>query len=326
MRNSVSSRIGRLPSDSGQVTVVVLLALGIFLLGAVGFGVDIANLWFHRQAAQTAADAACTGGAMDMLVQAEGAGSSSWINSTTDCPANSATIAPCWYAAHNGYDSSGLTAGSPSNKVTLSYPGTVAGVTTPPNPPVAVPFLQVSVTDRVKVFFAAMLSGSRTMDVGAKAVCGVLQSKAPVPIIVLNPSCPHAFQVSGSARVSIVGGQPEAFRSIRRIQLVPPPRAMAAALLARPGVVRHQTARPSTFARGNELQRQLFRHLGRPQHQLSGGFRHPEYRIMASNHSYQRPLHAYARAVAAWRTNCASRHYLHFGPGGCRKLQRRTWS
>ncbi len=160
MRNSVSSRIGRLPSDSGQVTVVVLLALGIFLLGAVGFGVDIANLWFHRQAAQTAADAACTGVVMDMLVQAEGAGS--FYGSTAP-----QTVLPTPLPSHRAgmrrttaMTAPGLTAGSPSNKVTLSYPGTVAGVTTPPNPPVAVPFLQVSVTDRVKVFFAAMLSGS----------------------------------------------------------------------------------------------------------------------------------------------------------------------
>ena len=50
----------RLRSDGGQVTITVVLAMGIFLLGAMGFAVDMANLWFHRQSAQTAADAACT--------------------------------------------------------------------------------------------------------------------------------------------------------------------------------------------------------------------------------------------------------------------------
>src|SRR5216110_1188639 len=61
---------GGLRRDIGQVTIFVVLALGIFLLGAMGFAVDMANLWFHRQSAQTAADAACTAGAMDLLVDA----------------------------------------------------------------------------------------------------------------------------------------------------------------------------------------------------------------------------------------------------------------
>ena len=52
----------RLPNERGQTTIIVVLALGIFLLGAAAFGTDIANLWYHRQAAQTAADAACTAG------------------------------------------------------------------------------------------------------------------------------------------------------------------------------------------------------------------------------------------------------------------------
>ena len=56
--------------DSGQMTIVVALAMGTFLLGFVGFGADMTNLWFHRQAAQNAADSACMAGAMDMLLAA----------------------------------------------------------------------------------------------------------------------------------------------------------------------------------------------------------------------------------------------------------------
>jgi len=47
-------------SERGQTSVFVLLVLGIFLIGAVGFAVDFANCWFHRQTAQGAADAACS--------------------------------------------------------------------------------------------------------------------------------------------------------------------------------------------------------------------------------------------------------------------------
>jgi len=34
--------------DSGQITILVALAMGTFLLGFVGFGADMTNLWFHR--------------------------------------------------------------------------------------------------------------------------------------------------------------------------------------------------------------------------------------------------------------------------------------
>src|SRR5947208_8656870 len=105
----------RLRSDGGQVTITVVLAMGIFLLGAMGFAVDMANLWFRRQAAQTAADAACTAGAMDLLVDATN-GSTKQGNFNTardtnpyDCSVGASTTgkvpAPCQYAALNGFSS-----------------------------------------------------------------------------------------------------------------------------------------------------------------------------------------------------------------------------
>src|SRR5262249_12233922 len=124
----------RLPDDRGQAMLMVILALGIFLLGAVAFGVDVANLWFHRQAAQTAADAACTAGAMDLLYDAEGqpapassSGSWAWIGQNNlNCSGHFATgssmYAPCWYAAQNGYNGTGLVTGSASNSVVLNSP------------------------------------------------------------------------------------------------------------------------------------------------------------------------------------------------------------
>ena len=65
-------RTARHGNESGQALVFMVLALSIFLLGAGALCVDMSNLWFHRQAAQNAADAACTAGAMDLLVGAQG--------------------------------------------------------------------------------------------------------------------------------------------------------------------------------------------------------------------------------------------------------------
>ena len=55
--------------DDGQVTIFVVIAMAVFLLGFVGFAVDMTNLWFHRQMAQGAADAACQAGIMNVLVK-----------------------------------------------------------------------------------------------------------------------------------------------------------------------------------------------------------------------------------------------------------------
>jgi len=201
-------------SESGQTIALVLLILGIFLLGVVAFSIDYSNAYFHRQTAQVAADSACTAGIMDLLANAQGNTLGNFPASPASppnaflCSANTTAPrpAPCEYAALNGYPASGLVAGAASNEVSISFPGAISGVTPPPNSLAPYPFLQVDVTDRIPTWFAALVSSQRTLDVGAKAVCALQQAHAPVPIIVLNPSCQQAFDVSGSASVAIVGG------------------------------------------------------------------------------------------------------------------------
>lgn len=198
-----------LASERGQAMIVAVLALGIFLLGAIAFGVDIANLWFHRQAAQTAADSACTAGAMDLLVDATG-GLTNQGNFTAgtafDCSGSFKTSpAPCQYAALNGYDS---TNSSPGNDVSVSFPGSasVPGVTAPPAGIAPDPFIRVDVIDHVQMFFSGLLSGSTTQDVRAFAVCGLVLAKSPIPIIVLRLQDPGTLTVQGTPTISIIGG------------------------------------------------------------------------------------------------------------------------
>lgn len=205
--------------EGGQTITLVLLGLGLFLLGAVGIAVDVSNWWFHRQIAQGAADAACTAGVMDLLVSAEGVGSGGFPPGSPPASfacssASGAASATCKYAALNGYNGTGRVAGRASNDVLVSFPGSVPGlnICSPTNPPPCVPidvgspFIQVNVLDRVPTTFTGLVSGSRTTDVAGSAVCGVIQSTAPVPIIVMNPTCPHAFQISGNSTVKIIGG------------------------------------------------------------------------------------------------------------------------
>src|SRR5213593_2898971 len=164
-----SKASGRLRSDSGQVTIFVTLALGIFLLGAMGFAVDMANLWFHRQSAQTAADAACIAGAMDLLVDATGGttGQGGFTAGTSfDC--SSATgAAPCRYAASLAKNSP---ASSLGNEVYASFPTSVSGVTPPAATLAPTPFIRVDVVDHAQIFFSALLSGNKSQPVRASAV------------------------------------------------------------------------------------------------------------------------------------------------------------
>jgi len=205
--------------QSGQTVTLVLLCLGLFLLAAVGLSVDISNWWLHKQTAQGAADAACTAGVMDLLANATGQSVGGFPAGAPPASFNCSTAtgaAACKYAALNGYDGSGFVASTPSNDVAVSFPGSVPGLNAcgPTNPPpcvpstVATPFIQVTVRDRVPTTFTGLVSGKRTTDVAGSAVCGVLQSTSPVPIVVLNPTCPHPFQISGNSTVKIVGGPP----------------------------------------------------------------------------------------------------------------------
>src|SRR5439155_23477278 len=196
----------RLRSDGGQVTITVVLAMGIFLLGAMGFAVDMANLWFHRQSAQTAADAACTAGAMDLLVDAtNGATSQGGFNPKSGAftCSGSASTAPCQYAALNGYNGANTT---PGNDVQVSFPGSVSGVTAPDATLAPSPFIRVDVIDHAQVFFSALLSGRKTQDVRATAICGLVQANVPVPLIVLKPTCAATLGLQGAGTVSIIGG------------------------------------------------------------------------------------------------------------------------
>src|SRR6202035_4711821 len=58
--------------EAGQTSILLILMLATFLLGSLAFAVDLSSMWFHRQSAQTAADAACLAGAADLIAVAGG--------------------------------------------------------------------------------------------------------------------------------------------------------------------------------------------------------------------------------------------------------------
>ena len=206
--------------QSGQAMLFVLLGLGIFLLGAMAFAIDMGHLWFRRQSAQTAADAACTAGAMDLLGDATSGsttlgnfGSSTTAAVAFDCKTKTPTPAPCTYAALNGFNSN-IANGSTAigNNVYVDFPSSVSGVTTPPTSVAPTAFMRVTVTDNTPTFFAGMLGGIGKQSIKAYAVCGVTQSAAPIPILVLDSQSPNinpnsaALNIAGTGLIQIFGG------------------------------------------------------------------------------------------------------------------------
>ena len=198
----------KLSSERGQTMIFFVLGIGIVFLAVLGFAVDFGNLWFHRQRAQTAADAACTAAVMDMLynVQAtSGTPAGGFAFGTNFTCASAPSSAPCQYASLNGYNGTGLVANTASNSVAFTFPGSVDGI-----PPLTFPlspgtlysgsaFVQAKVTDRIHTSFFGLVSSSKTMDVPAKATCGLLLTTSPIPLLILDPTRPSTMILDGGA-------------------------------------------------------------------------------------------------------------------------------
>ena len=198
------------PSQAGQASVLLLLILGTFLLGSIGFAVDLSNLWFHRQAAQSAADAACTAGAMDMLYLHEGTILTSTgftVGTAGDC-SSSSLAALCQYAGFNGYTATASAASwsssTPANAIAVSwsFPSSVTGVTASG---ISNPFLNVVVQEKPASWFMKFV-GVASMTVGASCTCGFASGVGSPPIVILNPTVPAALNLSGGTHIVIVGG------------------------------------------------------------------------------------------------------------------------
>jgi hypothetical protein len=195
--------------EAGQASVLLILILAVFLVGSLAFAVDLGGMWFHRQSAQAAADAACLAGAADLITVAGGVTPPSagfTAGTAGDCAATPGA-SMCKYANFNGYNGAGLSATAASNSVSWTFPSSVTGVTAPPVALTTHPFLKVLVTENVKTLFMGLF-GTNYQQVGAACTCGVVSVKSVPPLLVLNPTGPGTFTTGGSAgaEFDIFGG------------------------------------------------------------------------------------------------------------------------
>ncbi len=196
--------------ESGQAAIPLILFFAIGVMASAGLAVDVANLWFHRQALQSAADAACQAGALDMLQYAGGVTPPGFTPGTNGTCTTTSTASICQYANYNGYSSAGPASSSVANtsawnQVTYTFPSSVTGVTAPPSAMSTTNYLQVSITASVRTYLIELVNGFHYSRVTAKCTCGLASVKEAAPMIVLDPR-PDAFTYSGGATLNIVGG------------------------------------------------------------------------------------------------------------------------
>jgi Putative Flp pilus-assembly TadE/G-like len=215
MNMTTFSRRTKLRDEEGQAMLFTLLVLGLFLIGAMAFAIDLSNTWFSRQSAQTAADAACTAGVMDMLVLATDGtmptGSNFTSGTAFDCFSTS-TAAPCSYAALNGFGStinqSSANSGTLGTNVYVDFPApssvNLSSLAIPDPSVAASALMRVRVTRNNSTWFGAML-GTTKQGSGASAICAVINATSPIPILVLHPTKSGSLLMNGGGSTSSTG-------------------------------------------------------------------------------------------------------------------------
>jgi hypothetical protein len=187
-------------SEAGQAVLLVIAAMSVFLLGAVGLALDGSHLYAQRQAAQAAADAAATAGIVSFLNGTNvGFGGSSAYNCT---PTNTTT--PCVYAQKNGF---GNTTGAGADTVFVE--GDPAGVTVTSLDGATPNLLRVTVTRPVSMTLTKLV-GLSSYNVRASATAAIVDVLSPIPILILHPTLEGAFSINGTGtnpnKTKICGG------------------------------------------------------------------------------------------------------------------------
>lgn len=196
-------------NEEGQAIIAVTVAMGIFLIAALGLAVDGSHMYSQRQMAQTAADAT----AMAAMLSVYDGTYSSGTTSFTASPGTSFTCSttdaklPCRYARQNGFG------GNASDTVTIGFPSSPStaapGVTfsTPSASSFPSVLIQVSVTRNVNTTLMGML-GITTSTVKATAMAAIVDVFAPVPILITHPTLSGSYHINGGIALTITGGPP----------------------------------------------------------------------------------------------------------------------
>jgi Flp pilus assembly protein TadG len=186
--------------EEGQVIILVVVAMSIMLIGALGLAIDGGQMYAQRQMAQAAADAAAQAGIMSIydgtnVTSAHPFGTGATPIASYQCT-TADSITPCVYARDNGFG------GTTADTVTLSYPASVSGVTLSGG---NVPAFTVTVQRTLKTGLTRFVGAAATSSISAKATAGLVGTVSPDCVYVLDPSAQNAFQATNGATVVVSG-------------------------------------------------------------------------------------------------------------------------
>jgi hypothetical protein len=184
----------------GQAVILVVVAMSILLIGALGLAIDGGQMYAHRQMAQAAADAAAQAGIMSIFDGTNATSAHPFGTGTPPIASSTCTTAdlrtPCVYARNNGFG------GTTADTVTLSFPATVSGVTLSA---VTVPALAVTVQRTLPTGLIRFVGGAATVTITAKATAGLVGAVPSQCVYVLDSSAQNAFQATNGATVALSG-------------------------------------------------------------------------------------------------------------------------
>ena len=188
----------RKPGQRGQAILLVLVAMSLLLLGALGFAIDGAQMYAQREMAQAAADAAAQAGIASIYTGTNATETTTFglaVGSIASCTTPTDGRTPCAYAQRNGFNT-----GSDTVKVDFIKNGSA-------------PYAQSPTVNQVKVTITRTLNttllrflGPATSSIKATATAAMVNVPSPTPIIVTHPTASGALSVAGSAAITICGG------------------------------------------------------------------------------------------------------------------------
>src|SRR3954447_24590480 len=194
--------------EKGQAILLALVAMGVFLIGAMGLAIDGANLYGHRGMAQVAADAAAQAAILSIF-NGTNVGTNVFGDTTAythTCTAGTDVLTPCRHARTNGF---GIT----SDDVVLVDVPTAAAVGLDPasltSTTEPVKLIRVTITRHVSPAIIRMLGAASTVDVKAVAVAAIVGIEAAVPILITHPTLFSSLSTNspgGVAAITICGG------------------------------------------------------------------------------------------------------------------------
>jgi Flp pilus assembly protein TadG len=189
--------------EAGQAILLVVVAMSLFLLGAVGLAVDASQMYAQRQQAQAAADAAAIAGIYSIFnnYNSGTAGVSphdfAAVGGTTYTCASSDARTPCYYAQTlNGFNKA---------NDTVKYTPNPAGFSVPSLSSDPVNLLRVTVSRQVTTTLMKFLN-STNPNVTATATAAIVSAVSPIPIIITHPSNSGTFKGNGAITIKICGG------------------------------------------------------------------------------------------------------------------------